>query len=145
MLSSKLNTFHRISLSCKSISLFKFYFIVCPRTNQRLYPNIGVRPPCRLHRQPINFPGGVDGLKRAATYRSLVNRGYAETEIQDFATPYNLSSNSVLYVRVTSRTTFVVLDSVSAPAFTPALPTSGVDVFTHIVRNTRPCQVYGRP
>ena len=36
-----LNTFRRISLFCKSISLFEFYFIVGLRANQRLYLNLG--------------------------------------------------------------------------------------------------------
>ena len=58
-----LNTIHRISLSFKGISLFNLYFIVGRRSNQHLYPNLGVRPPCRLHRQPINSPAELRGWK----------------------------------------------------------------------------------
>ena len=36
----------------------------------------GIRPPYRLHQQPINKPGRVEGLKSAADSQSLVNRSY---------------------------------------------------------------------
>ena len=45
-----------------------------------LPPKSGVRPPWRLQLQPINSPGRVEGLKSAATSRSLGNRGYLSSD-----------------------------------------------------------------
>ena len=50
------------------------YFKFGLRTNQRFYPNLWVRLPCRSHRQAINNPSDVEGLKSAATSRSLEAR-----------------------------------------------------------------------
>ena len=72
---SMLNTFHWISLSCKSILLFEFFFHSWPEIQSASLPQSGVRPLWWLQMQSISFPGRVEGLKSAANSRSLGNRG----------------------------------------------------------------------
>ena len=57
---------------------FSVYFIVGPRANQRLYPNLALYK-CRA----LVSPGRVEGFKSTATSRSLGNRGYTHLERQD--------------------------------------------------------------
>ena len=71
-----LNTFHRISLSCKVYLYFNCYFIVGLRTSQRVNPNLWLRLPWLLQMQSISFSGTVEWFKSAATSRSLGYRGY---------------------------------------------------------------------
>ena len=90
-----LNTFHRILLSCKSISLFNFYFIVGLRANQRLSTLIWGKAALAGRKcRPIVSPGGCEGLKSAATSWSLVTEASLSIDMHQSAT----SSRAIAWV-----------------------------------------------
>ena len=71
-LNLKLNPFYYILLHNKNISLFQCHFIgVCLVTPISVSPYYEERPTWWQHWQSINLPAGCEGLKRAATSRSL--------------------------------------------------------------------------
>ena len=62
--SSVLNTFHRISLSCKKyVVIFIYFFDSWPESQSTSLPYVGVRPTWQLQMQRISFPGRVEGVK----------------------------------------------------------------------------------
>ena len=67
-----LNTFNILVLSYKSIPLFRLYFIVSLRANQRLYYR--VRSPWWIYRQSIKQPGGFEALKCGPIKHNLGDR-----------------------------------------------------------------------
>ena len=60
-----LNSLNNIVSSDKRVSLFNLLFQIRPDSQPASLHFYGIRPPCRLHRQSINIPGGVKGLKCA--------------------------------------------------------------------------------
>ena len=73
-----LNTFHRISLSGKSISLFEFLVHSWPESQSASLLSTLIWDKASLagnKRRTSLSPGRVEGLKSAATSRSLGNRG----------------------------------------------------------------------
>ena len=51
----------------KLVSIFNLLFQIRAENQSTFLSNSWVKRPCRLHRQPINILGRVEGLKGAAT------------------------------------------------------------------------------
>ena len=68
--------FNSTVLSYKRITLFYFLNYSWPESQSASLPYSGVRQPWWQYWQNNNLPRGCEGLKGAATSRSLGNRGY---------------------------------------------------------------------